>query len=259
MPIIGNQKKKESRPAPGSRTAVPDEEMTKAELTLVAQNRTSSLRQKQANASGTRKDVFIPADIDLIIETLPATEWNRVRTILQGDSINLHDLRMIFDAQAIELGWKTSADVDVQFSLNALRSWVREQQMGSIAIQMQKDLAPYRGLPTRVILEKIVHDCYDQAEKIRRWLFESGAANVTDADLLKAYPRMQQAAIRGIESLQKLNEHKLKKAGRLDGAKRMAFAIYDVVKGTQLESVIQTIMSDVILEIEAEEDITPDN
>ena len=248
----------ESRPDPHGKTGGSiDEGLSKSELALVTDKRATSLRHKQAHASGTRKDIFIPSDIDLIIESLPSTEWSRVRTILQGDSINLHELRRIFDAQAIELGWKTTADRDVQFSLNVLRSWVREQQMGSIAIQMQKDLAPYRGLPTRVILEKIVHDCYDQAEKIRRWLFESGAANVTDADLLKVYPRLQQAAIKGIESLQKINEHRLRKAGQIDGAKRMAFAIYDVVKGTKLEGVIQSVITDVVIEIESEEDLTP--
>lgn len=248
---------------PGKKVSPPVEDegklagLAKAELALVAENRGSTLRQKQAKGAGTRKDTFIPEDINIIIESLPTSEWNRVRGILGRDSINLHELRRIFDAQAVELGWKTSADIDVQFSLNVLRSWVREQQMGSIAIQMQKDLAPYRGLPTRAILEKIVHDCYEQAEKIRRWLFESGAANVSDADLMRAYPKMQAAAIKGIEALHKLNEHQLKKQGRLEGAREMAFAIYEVVKGTKLESVVQSVITDVVIDIEAEESIHP--
>lgn len=257
MPRLKSTNKTSLQPSQGGLEKM--EGLAKAELALVAKNRGNSIRQKQANFAGIRKDVFIPEDINLIIESLPTTEWNRVRGILGRDSINLHELRRIFDAQAIALGWKTSGDHDVQFSLNTLRTWVREQQIGDIAKQVQKDLAPYRGLPTRAVLEKIVYDCYAQAEKIRAWLFDSGAANISDADLMRAYPRMQDAAIKGIEALHKLNEHKVKREARMEGAKEMAFAIYEVVKGTKLEEVVKRVITDVVIDIEAEEDISPNS
>jgi hypothetical protein len=68
---------------------------------------------------------------------------------------------------------------------------------------------------------------------------------------------MQQAAIKGIEALHKLNEHKVRKEGRLEGAREMAFAIFEVVKGTKMESVVQSIITDVVIDIEAEECIHP--
>lgn len=227
------------------------------ELKLVVSNRGETIRQKQAQASGTRRHTFVPGDIDLIVESLGEDDWNMVRGMLQSESIDLHQLRALFDKQAIALGWKVKADTDVKFHLSMLRDWVRQQRMGEVAVQIEKDLAPFRGLPTKAILEKIVYDCYDQAEKIRSWLFESGAAELSDSELLKAYPQMQAAAIKGIESLHRLNQHQIRKAGQIDGARRMAFAIYEIVKGTALENTIQAIIADVVLEIEGEEDCTP--
>lgn len=222
------------------------------ELTLVSEHR-RSLRQRQAQAAATRKHVIGVEDIDELVESLDVTEWKRVREMLGGTQINVLHLKKIFEKQAKALGWKTDADIDVGINPNSIRSWVREKRMGDIAIQMQKDLSPYSGLPTREILEKIVYDCHSQAEKIRRWLFESGAANVSDTDLLKAYPKIQDAAIKGIQVLSKLNEHQLRKEGKLDGAREMAEAIHEVVKGTPLEAVVNSLITDVVIDIEGED------
>lgn len=247
----------QSRPDPHGRSGLFTEEQARQELAIVVKEQGESFRKRQAQAIATRRHNLTYEDIDVLVDNLSTERWEKVRTMLQGDSINLHEFRKILDEQAIELGWKLKADTDVAFHINALRDWVRQQKMGDLAIELQRGLAPYRGLPTRAILEKIVYDCYAQSEKMREWLFESGAANLSDSELLKAYPQLQQAAIKGIESLEKLNKHQVKKSGQLDGARRMAHAIHEVIRGTPMEGIINSIIADVVLEIEAEEDITP--
>ena len=255
MPKLRKQTK--SNPAPLGRSALFTEKQAKEEIALVVKEQGESFRKRQAHALGTKRHVLNYEDIDTLIDNLSEERWQRVRCILQGETVDLYEFREILNAQAIDLGWKRKVDTDIAFNIRSIRDWVRQQKMGDIAIELQKGLAPYRGLPTRAILEKIVYECYDQSEKIRQWLFESGAANLSDAELLKAYPQLQAAAIKGIESLNKLNEHQLKKGSQLDGARRMAYAIYEVIKGTQLENIIASIVADVILEIEAEDEITP--
>lgn len=250
------RKQSTSKPAPLGRSALFTEQQAQEEIALVVKEQGESFRKRQAQALATRRHSLNYEDIDTLIDNLSEERWQRVRCMLQGETVNLQEFRAILDAQAIDLGWKLKADSDVAFHISAIRDWVRQQKMGDIAIELQKGLAPYRGLPTRAILEKIVYECYDQSEKIRQWLFESGAANLSDAELLKAYPQLQAAAIKGIESLNKLNQHQLKKGGQLDGARRMAYAIYEVIKGTQLENIIASIVADVILEIESEEEVT---
>jgi hypothetical protein len=187
---------------------------------------------------------------NVVIENMKEDEYDKFCLLLRSSDPNAVEVGELLNDVARRIKLTRYSD-DTLFKLSEIRHYLLSLKRGRLAGKLSQQLEQLDGLEADGIVRGIVYDCYSQAQYIAERVFAEGA-NVTDKDLLNVLPKLQVAAIKGAEGLEKIKALRGSKRDKLEGARMMAVAMFEIVQGTQLEGVMRQVVADVVLQIEVD-------
>lgn len=206
------------------------------------------IQRHMKDIKGSSKKASALTEVEKVLNVMEDAEWEHFKRHLDTHSPDFREMAIELNNVLQTKSLTTKGGNPI--SVSQLRHWCTQLTKGRSAMLLEESLEAYKGIDSKLALEKVVVESINETNLIVEKVFSLNA-DIKDSEYLKILPAMRKATIAGAKALQEIESAEAIHAAKITGAILLGKRLDQMFQGTAMEQAVRDTITQCVIDIES--------